>query len=263
MSRILIAGSCHVNTNSKRELLKLWYRILSERNPGCDFLIVDCCSPIPPADFMGWGDEIFCLEPEEPPGRPSSIKKLGKVIVRFVEDVGHPFYAGGTPLDGGSQAIVLMASYAMANGYDHLVTIEGDVLFAPAVEPICAKLARHKIGWASPLEPTYRWVENQIMFLDVEWLRETNFIERFGWKTPVNKLDRKTYVEVRMERDFAEDLFILPIRGFRNEGQRVTWNNIDKQFEDGCLDYLCHCADFGLYEKFLRLHGIKQPALVA
>lgn len=254
-SRTLIAGAVHVNTKAKAELLKMWYALLRAKNQEADFLVADCCSPLPPVDFMGWGEEamMICMEPEEPPAPTSPSKH---VIIRFADDIKHPFYEGGGTLDGGSQAIALMASYALAQGYDHLVTIEGDVLFARDVGPICQKLRRHKVGIATCMEPTYQWIENQIMFLDVAWLREGKFLERFAWRTPVDRLDRKTYGEVRMERVFGEELFLLPIRGFRNEKGQVNWGNIDKVVQEQGLDYLCHCADFGIYEKFMRLKGV-------
>lgn len=253
-SRTLIAGACHVNTFAKRELLKMWYALLKAKNPDADFLIVDCCSPILPVDFMGWGEEsmALCIEPEEPPSAPRG----GNTIIRFTDDVKHPFYEGGGTLDGGSQAIALMTSYAMAQGYDFLVCIEGDVLFAREVLPFCEKIRRHNVGFATCMEPSYQWIENQIMFFDVAWLQQSNFLERFAWRTPVDRMDRETYVEVRMERDFGEDLFLLPLRGFRNEKGQVNWNNIDSVVKGQGLDYLCHCADFGIYGKFMRIKGV-------
>jgi hypothetical protein len=251
--KILIAGSTHVNNFWKRDLLSMWAACLEQKNPDCDLLCVDSCSPITPESFLQWGVKShFCDDPLEFE-RLSKAEK--KTIIRFVDDIKHPFYGGGT-LDAGSQALALMASYAITHGYDYWAYIEGDVLFAEPIRAICEKMEKHKIGWATMLDPVYRWIQSETMFFSVEWLKSANFIERFAWKTPVQAMDRMSYVEVRLERTFKDDLWVLPLRGFKNESNQVKWDNVSKMAGEQGLSYLTHCPDFGLYEKFLHLHGV-------
>lgn len=254
MQKILIAGSVHVNNFWKRDLLQYWDACLSQKNLDCDLLLVDSCSPIMPEHFLGWGVEShLCDDPLEFPKLKTTTKKT---IIRMIEDIKHPFYGGGT-LDAGSQALALMATYAINQAYDYWVYIEGDALFARPIRPLCDKLARHKIGWASCLDPIYRWVQSEVMFFGVDWLKKANFIERFNWKTPVNRLDRMSFVEARIERTFGDDLFFLPLRGFKNEANQARWDNMQNMIKTHGLDFITHTNDFGLYEKFLQLHGVK------
>jgi len=50
-------------------------------------------------------------------------------------------------------------------------------------------------------------------------------------------------------------LFTLPLRGIRNDFDRITANNLAFSFPYG-LDYLTHCKDFAIYERFLEMKGI-------
>lgn len=253
-TRTLITAATWCPTEEKRELAKLWARGLAKTSPECDVLVIDCDSPFRPGAFLkaeGYLDV----------GGFDLIDSLGKdwnrVVCTFPDNIGHLSLGGG---DGWGRSFCKGIEIAIASGYDYVAYIEPDLLFAPPVMPIIEKMHRCGVKAAAPIDLVYHFIANEIMFLNVDYLRESRFVERYAWANPP-PLSRETVPEKRCEDLLADELFILPLRGIRNDhGQLTRYNIRDRNvIHPMGLSYVTHCQDFALYEIFMDMHGLSEP----
>lgn len=269
--RVLLFGASWTPDEQKRELCKLWARSLDVIAPECDVLVIDCNSPFRPGAFLRdlgfsecvtpvekWDDEGVALmfAPREPMAfkgstiAPRPIRTCGS----FSGNIGHLSLGGG---DGWGRSFCKGLEIALSSGYEYVVYLEPDLIFAPKVMPIVEKMRRCGVKAAAPMDTVYHFIANEIMFLDVAYLRESRFVERYDWANPP-PLHYLTTPEKRCEDLLKDELWILPIRGLRNDHHMLTRENIgrrDKVFPLG-LDYLTHCRDFALYEMFMQINGL-------
>ena len=231
----LILGSCYVADFAMRDLCQTWIRLAQHLHPGVDVLVVDSASPI--AAFDGWiGNDCFLFH-------------------RFDDNVGHLSRGGG---DGWGRAFCFGIEYAVEHNYTHIAYMDCDIMSRHPVTPILKKMAHRGVTVACPLDFHYQFVENGIAFMETHYLQESGFIERYDWAHPpaAGAMAITETPEARFEQIVADDLFILPFRGCRNDFGQVTRSNIRDKFPFGC-DYLTHCRDAGLYERFLEVNGIR------
>lgn len=225
MPETLIVSTTYVDTPEKQALFGLWLRALRAKHmaPGVDVLVIDSCSPLP-----------LPLLPD------------GVRVHRFETDVGHPARSAQPSRD-----FLFGLSRACAGPYAYVVHLETDFLLAKPVAETVRKLARHDIPVAAPFEANQQFLESQAVFFSTKWLRETNFIPRYRVQyTPATVLS-----EILIERLAGDELFILPFRGLRNNFDLLTVGNFDFVFRHGC-DWLSHCKDFAVYEKFMKVNGL-------
>ncbi len=225
--RILIAGTSWVATIPRRDLVQLWAKVTAHLNPDCDMIVVDSPGPYNPSEFIS-DDRIRHF--------------------RFEDNIGHLSLGGR---DGYGRAFVKSLQIAIDEGYDYVISMDTDILCAAPFSPLCARMAKAGVKISCPLEPNYHFVENGIVFADVKWLKESDFIARYDWETP-----RPIIPELHFEKVAGEDLFLMPLRGMRNDQNAITWENISYVLPYG-FDFITHCADFNLYHKFLKRNGIK------
>lgn len=231
----LIVGTCYVADEATREIVIAWSLLNRKLNPGIDILLVDSASPFDPNHFL-----------------PRKAPRHANIIVRrFPDNIGHLSKGGG---DGWGRAFCHGLETAMMLGYSHIAYIDADLLFARPVMPVLEKLQRCGVGVACPFDTTYQFVENGLVFADLWALIQAGFIEKYDWPNSPPPTSPEALPERRFEMILHDVLFTLPLRGLRNDGGVLTRENIG-QFPYP-LDYLTHCADFGLYDRFLQMRGI-------
>lgn len=236
MTRTLIVSTCYIGAGAQGygiRLVELWAKLLRYLNPITDAIMIDSASPTDPTDML---------------------KKYNIKTRRFDDNIGHLNVSGK---DGWGRAFCKGVEIAINLGYEHICYMDADIIFARAVAPIIDKLAKFGVKAACPMDITYNFIENGIMFLDVGYLKESKFIERYDWPSrTIGTTDATNIPEVAFEKLLEDVLFTLPLRGIRNDFDRITANNLAFSFPYG-LDFLTHCKDFAIYERFLEMKGIK------
>jgi hypothetical protein len=222
----LIFGTSYVADTLMRDNVTMWARTLRHANPGAEIVLFDSASPFDPTTFLA-GLDVH--------------------VFRFGDNIGH-LSKGGQ--DGWGRAFCAGVSHAIAHADGYAAYIDADILFAPPVASIIDKMARSMVGVACPLDLNYQFIENGIVFMDVDYMRESRFVEKYDWPNPSSVLPER-----RCETIWADDLFTLPLRGVRNDFGQVTHENWRHAFPYG-IDYLTHCRDQTLYTRFMQEKGV-------
>jgi len=216
-----IMSTAYIDTEPKRVLMEMWLKLNRKLSPECDIIVIDSTSPK---------------------------KMLPLPVSSFRFDI----LLNGYHHDEAARSRRKGFEMAIGAGYDWMAYIECDLLFSKSVMPIIDKLERHKIKVAAAFEHQYQFIESQLMFYDLRYLAEIDFIKKWNWNaSKVPKFD-----ELRQEEFFSDELFILPLRGMRNDIDFVTPENMRTAFKYG-IDFLSHCKDPKCYDKFLEMNGIK------
>lgn len=245
MSRTLILSTCYVSSPSMRDLVVLWSKLMANLNPSTDILLVDSASPINPAKFLyaqGFRNDADYY--------------VQRRIWSFDDNLGH-LSRGGK--DGWGRAfcrgIEIAAdaaksfNYAAAGveSYDYVAYMDADILCRRPVAPVIERMAAKNIKICCPMDFSYQFVENGICFMNLEWLIETKFCERYDWQNPVPT----TLPEYRFEALAGDELWLLSWRGMRNDRSRLTPQNLNTAY-----DYVTHCQDMKVYTRFLEINGL-------
>jgi hypothetical protein len=229
----LLFGTCYVADEVMRDLVITWSRLNRKLNPGLDIMLIDSASPFDPRHFL-----------------PTKAPQHANVIVkRFDDNIGHLSRGGG---DGWGRAFSRGIELAIYLGYSHIAYIDADMLFARPVMPILQKMERVGVKIACPFDQHYGFVENGITFADVEYLRQIDFIKKYDWKHSPKPTTHEALPERRFAKIVEDELFTLPLVGMRNDFDLLTLENIVI-----ARDYITHCADPRLYDRFLELNGIR------
>ena len=173
-------------------------------------------------------------------------------IAHLPDNIGHINVTGR---DGWGRAFCAGVRLAIKFGYDYLAYCDADIICTQPVQPIIGKLHKAGVKAACPWDSTYNFPENGLMYLSVPYLRDSEFTRRYGWGDRTRTPDPLQIPEMVFERLMGDDLFILPMRGLRNDLDQLTVNNFQYRFPYG-VDYLTHCKDFRLYEMLLQRKGI-------
>lgn len=229
--KVLTVGTVWCDQEFTRELIKLWWQAFRAINPvrnDHQVMLLDSASPFDPAQFL-----------DSPPN-----------IERFAENVGAITRGGG---DGAGRGFCRSIELAAKLGCDYVVVFETDFIFARPIMPIIERMAKAGVKVATPgFADPYDFVEWGIVFLDVKYAVENKIIERYNWqKSPVRPI-----VEMRLENLFGDDLWLLPMRGRRNEDNAVNYGNIANMFPYKTADWLTHVADPNVYHRMLELAGV-------
>ncbi len=235
-ARTLILGTSFVGPSAQGytlRMVELWAKLLRHLNPDIDALVIDSASPTNPTDILAKHD-IECF--------------------RFDDNIGHLNGLHGR--DGWGRAFCAGIEIAIQRNYDALVYMDTDIILAEPVGPIVDKLRRHAIKVAMPLASPYMFAENGLAFYDVAYLAESRFVERYDWLSrTAEKQTPLTIPEVECERLLRDEFFLLPLRGWRDDRNQLTVNNIATAMPYG-LDWLTHVKNFAVYERFLEMKGI-------
>lgn len=250
--RILIYGTCCLNDATLREMLKLWAKCIETKNPDCDVVMIDAPGPYGAEKVLknwAWvterdGDRRLSTRQGHealPPRRE---------VYSFTENAGH-LNRGGK--DGAGRAFTQGMLLAIGAGYDYCVHVEGDLLMTTPIRPWVERMDRHGIKCAAPFDSYYQFGEWGLSFFNVEWLRETKFVERYDWQSQAGL----PIPEVKIEQLCGDEFFTLPIRGLRNDFHQIQRSHITSAFPYG-IDYITHCyRDFGIYSELMKRNGIE------
>ncbi len=223
--KLLIAATSFCETEAAVELCKMSIRVIKALNLGEDFILIDAGGPFDPRQFL-----------------PDSIQ-----VFRFPENVG-AITRGGK--DGAGRGVCTAIEMAIDRGYDYVALHETDAIFAEKDRDIVNRMHRAGVKVASPgLAAPYQFLEWSTFFIATKYAADSHFIKRYGWETT----PRWPLVEMRLEKLFGDDLFLLPLRGFRNEGNQVNAANIAQFFPYYLPSWLTHCADHNVYARWLDL----------
>lgn len=223
MTKTLIVGTSYIQGAASAETFRLWAELILRLNPGTDVLVVDSASPM------------------ELPYFPPPLKYLP-----FTDNIGH-LSRGGQ--DGWGRAFSTAVTYAIDHDYVWLASVECDILFSRPVEEIFAKMSRANVKCCAPMAFPYQFTETGLSFWSVQYLKEIDLVGRYNWaKPPGNGL----LPEQRIDTICEEDMFALPLRGFRND-VRWTAEQMQQAFPNG-VDWVTH-ADLPLLRRFLEMNG--------
>lgn len=221
----LIFGTCYIDTEPMRDLVRTWFQLCKYLNPDVDVILIDSASPFDPRQFLPC--EVF----------------------RFDDNIGHLSRGGG---DGAGRAFCKGIEIAIERDYDYAVHWEADMLFARPVQKIVNKIDRTGVQVACALDMNYQFCEWGISFFFVPFMKAFGFLDKYDWRTrPAQPLP-----EVFMERLFEDFLFLLPLRGMRNDFNMVNRANFAQAFPMGPPDYCTHNRDAELNNMFLAANGI-------
>lgn len=240
--KTLILGTCYIDPVAGAQrydgrMVRLWTQLAQHLNPDCDVLLIDSASPVDVFDAVG--DHGPRTE-----------------IMRLDDNVGH---INTTGRDGWGRSFSIGVRKAIALGYESLAYIDADIIFTRPVGPIFEKMARVGVKVACPWDTTYGILENGLMFFSVPYLKESRLVERYDWDNRRRSDNPADIPEVVFEKLLEADLFTLPLRGLRDDHNRLTVNNIEHVFPYGGPDYLTHVRDFNVYLKALKMAGISLP----
>ena len=225
--RILVYGGTFCDTSESRDMVLLWSKVVRGINLDVDVLVIDSVSPFDPRAFLDGNVEV----------------------VGFEKNVGH-LCRGGQ--DGAGRTFCEGMLIAAERGYDFVVHWETDLLFARPIRPIIEKMARTGVKVGALSQRYYQFLEWGISFFNVRHMMQSRFVERYCWETaPAVPIP-----EVRIEQLLADDLFILPFRGMRNDVNEANVANLGGMFPYFVPDYITR-ATLPLCHEFLRLNGIQ------
>lgn len=259
-TRTLIVSTCYADNPFKIANMDLWLRAIDALSPGIDICLINSCSPINPMELLGERGFIEALSyADDLPIYPQP-----RLMISIAENIGRLETTGQ---DGPQQAWALGMNFAIKNGYDYIAHIEADLVFAAPIAPIIQRMKRQNIMAACPFSYEYSFIETGALFMNTEWFRRRDYFKAYDWRKPpvIKSITQMRGGQVAMQREFherwmeqwcGEDLVILPLRGTRNDNDRVTVNNFQFAFPHGC-DFLTHCKDLELYRVMMRMNGIE------
>ena len=218
----LIYGGSYVATAGRAWLVQQWARLTRHLNPGTDIVVYDAASP-------------------EFPDLPADIE-----VHRFPDNIGHlAEKPGELPGDGWGRALCSGIERAVADGYDSVAFIETDLLFArPVALPLDEMRGAGK-SFAQAITPGRRFRESDLFFADVRWLRDSDFVGRYNWRSMGPVADGHTAPETRLMALTEPVVHVLGYRGTRMNDAKVSDADCRR------LDWLTH-ADRWQYEAFLE-----------
>ena len=215
--RVLIFGTSYVSGQPARYIFGQWRDLVTRLNPDADTLAVDSASP--------------------------DLPDAGRVrVLQLGDNIGH---LGKTGRDGWGRAFCAGLQAALDGGYDHVVHIETDLLFRNPVTSTLEKMARSGVKIAAPVAHPYLFMETALMFASVAYIRETDLIRRYDWEN----IRPPELPEARLEGLTSPDLFLLPLKGCRNDMGEVAAHKVPEW-----MDWITH-ADPGVCRGFLKVNG--------
>jgi hypothetical protein len=218
--RVLLFGTCYCDTREKSRVLEMWQELALRSE--CDAFIVDSQSPMLPHIQLPIG------------------------YYTFKDNIGHLSRNGK---DGWGRAFSYGLFRAVAMEYDYVVHVEGDSLFTGSVQDLLAWMQSYNFKVTStPMSSTpkpwikHQWLETGFMAFSVDWLKRTQFIQRYHWEVRTNKPVPEVVVRNLIPHTDYRD---MPLKTMRDDFKELTTENLDRYK----LDWLTH-APIDVMEKF-------------
>lgn len=231
-NRTLIFGTCYVGTYQALQVIELWAKVTRKLNPDKPIMMFDNASPMNISAALAANDiELY---------------QIG-------DNIGH---LNATGKDGWGRSFSVGVQYAIDAGYDWIVHLDYDLIFAQPVAPTLAQMAKAGVKVAMPIAMPHMFTESALLFASVPYLQEIDFIGKYDWANPPRDGNVYNIPECRCERVFGDDLFLLNLRGYRGHFGGIGWQNFDKIAAYG-LTWLHKMQDYSLYGKLLRLNGVE------
>jgi hypothetical protein len=276
--RILIFGTCYVDTPEREELTRMWYELHSQLNPGCDLMLIDSASPLLKLEKFGavfksvenstagW---MWRIATEHDSSTHFELQK-GFWVYQFKDNIGHlsrngPKGPNSSGADGWGRAFSKGLDIACQKsdpspascygGYDYVVHIEGDSLFKHPVLPVIERMIREGIKVLTvPVKGTKStesgWAETGLMFFETKYLRESNFTRKYDWanRKPSPTPERVIFDMLKgLEKQFC----MMSWAAMRGDKNQVTADHIQN------LDWVTHVRnkagldDVKLFRKYV------------
>jgi len=226
---VLLYSGCSVRTELRRDMTRLWSRVMRQVNPNIDMLLFDSASEYPPETY---------IEP-------------GILISHFGDNPGHLSHGG---FDGAGRTFFAGIEYAANAGYDYAVTCETDLLFVRPINEVVERMDSANVKVACLQMNEYRFFEWGFVAINVAWARDIEWEQKYDWRNP----KPSAIPELRNEWICGNDLFILPYRGIRNSGPFTDAANLPRLFPYGPPDWIHenNAKDLSVMHAFLKLNGM-------
>jgi hypothetical protein len=250
----LLFGTFYIDSPDRDQLTDLWIKLHTTLNPDCDFLAVDSQSPI--QKFVGWTRYDGRRRP--------------RMYFNFDDNIGHLSRRLVTQgRDGWGRAFCKGLEIAVKLGYEYAAHIEGDSLFRLSVSNITEQMKLEGIDCVSAKVnglinsgAEHQWVETGLMMLSTDYLRRSNFIQRYDWPNRrVTPTPERFIRQNILERDLNKNQFrIMPWRAWRADKNKINKNNIISLN----LDWITHQHDSGeqdVYRRFVD-HALNREEVV-
>lgn len=239
----------HLRTETEGKLLRVWQEMLEEQNPfAFDLLVVDSKAPLHPADYLMWSDEwqVQIIDDFE-----QLLVSGPRNLIHFTNALGHPFHDGVREASGSDRALMMGFQTAVNSGYDRVVYLEMDLLFARPLQDAFDLMT--KPAACLSLVSHGKFPENGLFIADCEHMKVINFIERYNWRG-------KTFPEgeLRQWRIYGDDVQLLPFRGCRDGGATAPDDLWVKWWPEG-IAWLTH-AQIPTLAAFLRFNNFPHLA---
>jgi hypothetical protein len=224
----LIFGCAYIDSQERKWLADQWLRTSRALNPGAAVAVIETPGPV---EWYPRGDHGFMWD----------------MHYKFDDNVGHLTVTGR---DGWGRAFATGLDQARAMNYKYAVHVECDLLFVKPVRPIIQRMAERGIKALSTVAMPHRMIETGLLFLDLEYVRESRLVERYDWET-------SSLIELperRMEKLLGDDLYLLPLWGFRDDDKVLQPATMASHFPAG-MDWLTH-ASVPCYKRFLDINGM-------
>ena len=188
--KILIFGTVYAGDEKAEWLAQKWADVHRKVNADydVDYVLIDSASPRP---------------------LPSTVR-----IVQLGDNIGH-FSKNGR--DGWGRSFCVGLN--MTKGYDYVVHLEGDLLFAwPVLTAMIQPMQRAGKMVAAPTSDQYGWIETAMMAFDARWLEDFDLAGRYNW--PMTGI-LPGLPEQRIQ-NLVKDVWLpLTIPGGRAEGRDI------------------------------------------
>lgn len=224
--KTLIVGTSYVHGATALAIFGMWAKLVRQLNPDTDILVVDSKSPTSFAEHLdGRNIELFS----------------------FPENIGH---LSLNRVDGWGRAFCMGVQTAIDRGYDYMVGMDCDILFAHPVSKILDKMRKYGVRCAIPMAYPYQFTETALSFWDVSYLEEIDFIAKYDWEGAHTDAPP----EHRVDKICQEEMFSLPLRGMRND-MRVSTQHMRISFLHG-IDWITH-AELPHLRLFLEMNNLE------
>jgi hypothetical protein len=233
--RILVFGTSYCASPTRLRLLDQWAEALQRIAPTVDQLIIDSQSPVfdtSQHNFLrAFGERHIC------PSEPSLFAVRHRTIISFPENLGQ-LERGGR--DGWGRAFSQGLLCGIAGGYDYVVHVEGDMLTRLDIPRVCRTMAERRIDVLGAVTPNLGWLEIGLMFLRVDFVRQSRLVERYSWSTRT----ARPYPEIVLGELLGDDLYLQIWRGSKDDTALLRYKIVD-------LHWLTKPKDPALHDVFL------------
>jgi len=243
----LIFGNVFINSPQKLELTEMWLQLNRHINPDCDLLLVET----PASEDLSKAMPSLRGISRQFVNNVSMVSPLvpGVNWTCFTDNIGHLSLNGK---DGWSRAFTYGIHCALENNYDYVAHVEGDVLCRLMFDDVIARMTRHNLGAISTITTKWNFMEIGLIYMNCNYLREINFLDRYNWQTDT-KDERSKRPENLIPEVLKPRLLYELWRGGRDENDSENGLFVEEEFKD--LYFLTHAKRHWYYHRFMQIHA--------